>query len=72
MFAAVDDVTRQAAKAEREFAGEKEERAYGGQDETEYQEGTAQVARFHGASLEKTREKAKRAGLRALPYLAWC
>jgi hypothetical protein len=55
----VDDVTRQAAEAEWEFGGEKQERACGGQDEAEDQEGTAQLAGFHWASLEKMREKAK-------------
>ena len=59
MFAAVDDVARQAAKAERKLSGEIEERACDGQDEAEDQEGTAQLAGFHWASLEKMREKAK-------------
>src|SRR5262245_15153326 len=47
VFAAVDDVAGKAAEAEREFAGEKQERACGGQDEAEDQEDTTQLAEFH-------------------------
>ena len=52
MFAAMDDVAGEAAEAEREFAREKEERACCGQDEAEDQEGTTEVAEFHGMSLD--------------------